>query len=114
MRMARDGLPARMMAMAAIRAAEVQGGNGMLLKRGDPDSGQIFIKVLNPEGEAVVYAQARDDEGAPVWRRATGPEPVPESAADEKLARERKFDPDIWIVEIQNRDLSHPLALTVI
>lgn len=111
--MARDGLPARMMAMAAIRAAEAQGGQGMLLKRGDADSGQIFLKVMNRAGETIVYAQSRDADDAPIWRRATGPEPVVESVADEKLARERKFDPDIWIVEIQKEELSHPLGLTV-
>jgi len=83
--MTQDSLPARTVAMAAIRAAEAQGGGAMVLKRGDPGHGR------------------------PVWFRPTGRSPVPEAAADERLARERKFDPDIWIIEIQNDALSHPL-----
>ena len=107
--MTQDNLPARTLAMAAIRAAEAQGGGGMVLKRGDPGSGVIMIKVMDRAGQSVVYSQTRDPNGQPVWFRPTGPDPVPETEADERLARERKFDPDIWIIEIQNDALSHPL-----
>lgn len=107
--MPQDSLPARTIAMAAIRAAEAQGGSGMVLKRGDPGSGIIMIKVMDRAGQAVIYSQTRDTDGRPVWFRALGPDPAPETEADAKLARERKFDPDIWIIEIQNDALSHPL-----
>ena len=48
--MTQDNLPARTLAMAAIRAAEAQGGGGMVLKRGDPGSGVIMIKVMDRSG----------------------------------------------------------------
>ena len=48
--MTQDNLPARTLAMAAIRAAEAQGGGGMVLKRGDPGSGVIMIKVMDRRG----------------------------------------------------------------
>ncbi len=107
--MTQDSLPARTVAMAVIRAAEAQGGGAMVLKRGDPGSGIIMIKVMDRTGQSVIYSQTRDPDGRPVWFRPTGRSPVPEAAADERLARERKFDPDIWIIEIQNDALSHPL-----
>jgi hypothetical protein len=31
------------------------------------------------------------------------PAPVPEADVEAKLARETKFDPDIWIVEVEDR-----------
>lgn len=108
--MTQDSLPARTLAMATIRAAEAQGGGGMVLKRGDSGSGVIMIKVMDRAGQAVIYSQTRDSDGQPAWFRPTGPDPVPEAEADNRLARERKFDPDIWIIEIRNDALSHPLA----
>jgi hypothetical protein len=107
--MPQDSLPARTIAMAAIRAAEAQGGGGMMVKRGDPGSGIIMIKVMNRKNQAVIFSQTRNPEGRYVWFRPTGPDPVPDAEAEEKLARERRFDPDIWIIEIQNDALSHPL-----
>ena len=65
--MTQDNLPARTLAMAAIRSAEAQGGGGMVLKRGDPGSGVIMIKVMDRGGQAVVYSQTRAPDGRPVW-----------------------------------------------
>ena len=65
--------------MAAIRAAEAQGGSGMVLKRGDPGSGVIMLKVMNRGGQAVVYSQTRSADGRPVWFRSTGADPAPEA-----------------------------------
>jgi hypothetical protein len=112
--MSQDSLPARTLAMAAIRAAEVQGASGMVLKRGDAGSGVIYLKVINRSGAGVIYSQTRNLDGQFVWRYAVGPEPDPETRLDEKLAHERKFDPDIWVIEIQSDALSHPLDPEII
>lgn len=107
--MARDGIPARVLALACVRAAEVQGGHAAILKKGDVDSGVVLVKVLNRTGEAVIYSRARNEADELVWARATGPDPVAEAEADAKLAREQSFDPDIWIVEALADSLDHPL-----
>jgi hypothetical protein len=34
---------------------------------------------------------------------AGDPQPVPEADVEKALAREIKFDPDVWIIEVEDR-----------
>ena len=45
-----------------------------------------------------------------VWTPATGADPVPEVDADTYLQRQLDFDPDLWILEIEDRDGWVPFA----
>ncbi|MDB5572909.1 MAG: hypothetical protein JWR79_66, partial [Tardiphaga sp.] len=42
---------------------------------------------------------------------ASPPQPVAEQAIEERLARELKFDPDAWIVEIEDKAGRHFLEV---
>ena len=48
-----------------------------------------------------VLAQARRPDGAAIWMRATGNAPVSESEAEAYIFRQRKRDPDLWVIEIE-------------
>jgi hypothetical protein len=41
----------------------------------------------------------------------SSPQPVAEAAVEERLAKEIRFDPDVWIVEIEDRAGRHFLDL---
>lgn len=85
----------------------------MVVRKGDETAGGVFVKVNRLDGTADVYSQARRGDGEQVWLCATGPQPVPESEADEYLARQFRFDPDIWVVEIEDRQGRHFLDVAV-
>jgi hypothetical protein len=42
---------------------------------------------------------------------ATSPQPVAETAIEERLVRELRFDPDAWIVETEDKAGRHFLDL---
>jgi hypothetical protein len=98
---------------AALRMGEIKGRYGTVIHKGDPDAGGILVSLRGEDG-VVLLSQARDAEGNPAWVRAIGPEPVNESVADAYLARQRHFDPDLWVVEFLAPDYLPPFEARII
>lgn len=73
-----------------------------VVRKGDPDAGTILIKRVFGVGGCEVLAQVRQPDGSLGWTRATGPIPVAEAEAETYIGRQLKFDPDIWVVEIED------------
>jgi hypothetical protein len=46
--------------------------------------------------------------------RATGAAPVDQAAADAYIARQIRFDPDIWVVEFEAPDLLPPFDAKIV
>ncbi|HVZ68774.1 MAG TPA: DUF1491 family protein [Rhizomicrobium sp.] len=94
-------LKAGIFVRALIRRAEVQGASAYVVKKGAEEAGAVFIKISRLDGTSDVLMQARRGEGDLVWMKTL-------AAADEDTARayfdkQRKFDPDLWIVEIEDK-----------
>jgi len=96
-------LKAGIFVRALIRRAEVAGAQAYVARKGSEEAGAIFIKIAKLDGTATVLSQARDSEGALVWARPLG-EASAEAKVADYLARQLRFDPDLWIVEIEDRE----------
>ena len=73
------------------------------MRSGDPDAGSVLVKLNRFESGCVVYSQTYDGNGRRAWIPATGDEPVDEGVADAYVARTVTFDPDIWVLEVEDR-----------
>jgi len=104
---------ARLWVQMALRMGDRDGRPGMVLRKGDPDAGGVLVVLHGREGLAVL-SQMRSAEGALNWMRATGPAPVEQEAADAYVARQVKFDPDLWVLEFEAPDLLPPFEATII
>jgi hypothetical protein len=101
---------------AYLRRCQTEGIFGAVRRRGAEEAGAVFVKVARLDGNAMLYApapQAVYDESRPIERifAATSPQPVPEASVEDRLAKEVRFDPDAWIVEIEDRAGRHFLDL---
>ena len=87
--------------VAAYRARlEAAGIPAYVTARGDAQAGAVLVKCATLDGAARLYGRTFGPEGDRVWMvLAEGPEAEVDAAA----ARQRRADPDLWIVEIEDR-----------
>lgn len=111
--MAEPRVKARLWVQMALRMGDRDGRPGMVLRKGDPDAGGVLVVLHGREGLAVL-SQMRSAEGTLSWMRATGPAPVEQETADAYIARQVKFDPDLWVLEFEAPDLLPPFEATII
>jgi hypothetical protein len=96
-------LKAGIFVRALIRRAEVAGASAYVMRKGVEESGAVFLRISRPDRTSMVLSQARRGEGDLVWLK-----PLGDAADDDKVRayfeKQTKFDPDIWIVEIEDRE----------
>ena len=70
--------------------------------RGDETAGAVLVKCAHLDGTAALYGREWDfDSDSRPWQvLARGPE----RDIDRTVFRQRGFDPDLWVVEIESRD----------
>lgn len=99
---------------AYLRRCAVNGAMAVVLSHGDDDAGAIFIKVTRGDRMSAIFSPAPagldDADAGRRWVAALGGAFVAEAQADDVLMRERRFDSDVWIVEVEDRDGRHFLG----
>lgn len=103
-------LRARLWIEACLTACRAAAVPATVIARGDADAGSVLLKWRRPDGHGSVLAPMTNMEGERVWRAATGAAPVGEADCDAYWRRQRDRDPDLWVLEIESRELWHPLG----
>jgi hypothetical protein len=92
---------------ALIRRASAAGAYVAVGRRGDPQAGAVFVLVDRRDGSVDLYGPAPQslfDAVLPAERLFTPiGRAMPEEAARARLEQEQRFDPDLWLVEIEDR-----------
>lgn len=92
---------------AYLRRCAHEGAVAVLRRRGAAEAGAIFVKVDRLDGAAAVFGPAPQSElkeGQDRLFTRMHREPwIDPAEAELKLAREAKFDQDLWIVETEDR-----------
>ena len=83
-------------------------------RRGDPDAGSIILRLDKLNGYSKVLSQSRDAAGNRSWLIANGGEPLSDPEVEGYLDRRVASDPDIWILEIEDRYDKYELDAPVI
>ncbi|MEI9405072.1 DUF1491 family protein [Mesorhizobium argentiipisi] len=90
---------------ALVRRVFSAGGFAAVVKRGATEAGAVFVLSRGRLGEVALYGPAPQtsyDSAKPDERFFTSLDARDDgSSFDARLEREKKFDPDIWVVEIE-------------
>lgn len=78
-----------------------------IVKKGDQTAGAVIIKLNTLDGQAVCYQRSFDlMSGERRWIvLAEGDE----ADVDSSIAKQRGFDPDLWVIEVEDRQGRHLL-----
>ncbi len=85
---------------AYLRRLQIEGIPAYVIARGDDTAGEVLVKLALLDGTARAFLREYDlAQDARVWRvLIEGPEPEIDAA----IARQRGFDPDLWVIEVED------------
>ncbi len=104
---------------AYLRRCNGEGAFAAVRRRGAEEAGAIFIKLNRLDGTAELFGpapQSAFDAALPAERafsRCLAEQPAPEAKIEERIVREIRFDPDAWILEVEDRAGRHFLERIV-
>ncbi|WP_294223799.1 DUF1491 family protein [uncultured Shimia sp.] len=90
--------------LARLRLADIP---AFVVAHGDNTAGAVLVKLNTLDGKAIVFQRSFDlMTGDRQWVvLAEGDEPEVDAA----LARQRSFDTDVWVIEVEDRQGRHLL-----
>lgn len=96
----RPRLASKILVNALIRRAESLGGFGVVVARGDPTSGSILL-ILSERGEkTATMERVLEATGDYIWQLSQVQDTEKQQEIDNLVQRRRKFDPDLWVLEL--------------
>ena len=91
---------------ALVRRVYAAQAAAYIIRRGDSDAGNVMIRINRLDGCSGVLTMFTYMSGERCWRVAHAPATRDEDV-DEFLSREIHRDPDVWVVEIEDRQGRH-------
>lgn len=83
--------------LTRLRLADIP---AFVTARGDATAGAVVVKVNTLDGRARAWQRSLDAEGARIWVvLAEGAE----AEVDAALVRQRRYDPDLWLIELEDK-----------
>jgi hypothetical protein len=90
--------------LTRLRLADIP---AYVVAKGDPTAGAVLVKLNTLDGRARLFQRSFDlATNARAWVILTEGE---EAAVDTSVARQRSFDRDLWVIEVEDRAGRHLL-----
>jgi hypothetical protein len=91
-----------------LRRCQVEGCSAVVRRRGAEEAGAIFVRICRLDGTSELFGPAPQSALEPgasdrIFAACLASRPAPDADVEIYLAREMKFDPDLWIVEVEDR-----------
>ena len=98
-------LTAAFWVQAYLRRLALENIPAYILAHGDDTAGAVFVKLATLDGQAGLFQRGFDlQTGDRVWQQL---EQGTEEQIDTTLQRQLGFDPDLWVIELEDRAGRH-------
>lgn len=91
---------------AFLRQSMIDGLYGAVVRKGAPEAGAVYVVVNHLDGTCHLFGPAPgpafSDDGDRRWSEELKP-PATLVDVDALITRRSRFDPDIWVVEIEDK-----------
>jgi len=95
-----DRLPAKLEASSFVRRAEVDGGFGTIIARGDPDRGALILLIAQRGAHVACLERALGANGAYAWQKVGPAAGASAIAVRDWSQKRRSSDTDSWLIEL--------------
>ena len=85
---------------AMVRKAQAEGGFAAVLAKGDPNSGSVIVILTERGTDPRILERLLLADGRYGWQSSTGLEIDDPAAVPGFIARRRRSDPDLWVIEL--------------
>ena len=92
-------LASSVLVTALLRRAEAEGGFGTVLARGDATAGAIAVVLVERGANPRFLERVLQSDGRYAWQE-TKLSMESDGELQALIARRRRFDPDLWILEL--------------
>jgi hypothetical protein len=106
--MSDDRLPTGLWVEAQLRHLTEKGIPYYIANKGAYASGTVLLKLNSLTDGCQVLTQIRDMDGNLGWMVALNGVWVAESEADAYIRRAVDRDPDVWVIEVEDRTKTNP------
>ncbi|MFA7275469.1 MAG: DUF1491 family protein [Pseudobdellovibrionaceae bacterium] len=107
-------LPTAVWVDAHLRRLNEEGRGYYLVHKGAYAAGVVLVKIAFLNGTCKILTQIRGIDGNLAWMNALSAEVVAESDADAYIRRAVERDPDLWAIEIEDREGRNPFEGSII
>ena len=103
-----DRLPTALWVDAHLRQLTLNAVPYYIVNKGAYATGTVMLKLCNPGQGCKLLQQQRDLDGNMGWMVLFKGDVVEEQKADEYIRRAVGRDPDVWAIEIEDREMKNP------
>lgn len=103
-------LSAEMLVQALLRKVNQAGGFGAVIRKGDRISGSILIQCVENGENLRVLERMPTLDNNPNWQKIWPQDIDKKQELSEYLERRYRFDPDIWLIELDIPDAERLIA----
>lgn len=106
--MSEDRLPTGLWLDAQLRVVAQQGIPYTVVNKGAYASGTVMLKIYAPGEGCLLWQQQRNLDGDLGWMALFKGAMTPEAEVDAYIARAVDRDPDLWVIEVEDREKRNP------